>query len=73
MHERVFGAGIVERMSWVGAHSGVTRERFRDILIKRFAEGFMADFKEAALNDEEINLKDELLKAKYLTEEWNHN
>jgi len=73
LHERIFGEGIVERMSWIGAHSGVAREAFRDILVKRFAEGFMADFKEAALDDDEENLKDELLKAKYLTEEWNHN
>lgn len=73
LNERIFGAGIVERMCWIGAHSGVPRDAFRDILVKRFAEGFRAGFKEAAPDDEEINLKEALLKAKYLTEEWNHN
>lgn len=72
LNARLFGKGVVERMSWVGAHSKARRDDLRGALVSRFSEGLGASFAASTLSGQEIYLREGLLKEKYLSPLWNH-
>ncbi|MDO8427041.1 MAG: biotin/lipoate A/B protein ligase family protein [Deltaproteobacteria bacterium] len=73
LNTRIFGKGAGQRMSWIGAYSDVSRDDFKNMLVKRISEGLGASFAQGALNESEQYLKDSLLKAKYSSSQWNHS
>lgn len=72
LNAKIFGEDLLKRMACIADYSDIGREAFRDILIKRFAEGLNASFSESHLNGKEEYLKENLIKIKYSTAEWNH-
>ncbi len=72
LNARLFGNGMVDRMSWIGAHSKAGRDDLRRALVRRVSEGLGASFSPAGLSEQELYLRDGLLKAKYSSPLWNH-
>ncbi|MBI5493341.1 MAG: lipoate--protein ligase family protein [Deltaproteobacteria bacterium] len=73
LNARLFGKGVVDRMSWIGAHSKAGRGDFRGMLVRRVSEGLGASFSPSGLTEQELYLRDSLMKAKYSSPLWNHS
>jgi len=71
LHVRLFGAGIVERMAWLGSCPGFDAQGFRDRLVERMACGLGASFELAGLTDAESYMKEKLLEQRFLFRDSN--
>jgi lipoate-protein ligase A len=71
MTRRLFGEGVLEKMTWVGAFGRIDKEELKEVLIGRLAEGLKASFEHDVLTTEENFFKDSLIKKRYGTNEWN--
>jgi lipoate-protein ligase A len=68
---RLFGEQVIEKMGWVGAFGHFDKEEFKRGLIARLEEGLKASLEHGILTSEEIVLKEDLIRKRYGTKEWN--
>lgn len=71
MNESVFGPGILDKMGWVGEHSGVSIEDFTSVFVRCAARSLGARFTPSTLDPEEVACKKALHDGKYTASSWN--
>jgi lipoate-protein ligase A len=71
LHERVFGPGLLARMTCVSSFSDAGEGELRERLVRRFAEGLGAGFLEGGLTPDEKRARDELKASRYSAAMWN--
>ncbi|MFQ5465839.1 MAG: biotin/lipoate A/B protein ligase family protein [Thermodesulfobacteriota bacterium] len=64
LNERLFGPGVIERMSWVGAYSSISADALGGLVVERFSLRLGARFAPSGLTEREREVKEALAAEK---------